>query len=338
MPPLRGIVHAAGVLDDGVLLEQDWRRFAAVMAPKVLGGWNLHQATLGLPLDLFVLFSSVASVLGSPGQSGYACGNAFMDALAEHRHACGLPALSLNWGAWNQGGMAAGMPQRAAARWAEHGLAAMPPDDALALFADALCRDAGQLMLVQLDWARYLRQFGSTPPALEKLVPQQTAATSASAPSQAPARLADTIQALPAVRRMPALVDHVHAHALRVLGLPATYPLDPEQGLRDAGLDSLMAVELRNQLQADVGKHLPTTLAFDYPTVKAIAGHLAQAMNVALDDVPVSAREASGADEGTTRLDEMTDAEAEALLRAELAGLGSAQAFGPGLGAGPADE
>jgi acyl transferase domain-containing protein/acyl carrier protein len=337
MPPLRGIVHAAGVLDDGVLLEQDWRRFAAVMAPKVLGAWNLHEATLGHPLDMFVLFSSAASALGSPGQAGYASANAFMDALATHRHACGLAALSINWGAWNQGGMAAGMPERASARWAEHGLVPMPPADALALFAEALRRDDGQLMLAQMDWGRYLRQFGRTPALLEDLVPRQHATASLSAAAHAP-RLVEMIAGLPAVRRMAALVDHVHAQALRVLGLPATYPLDPEQGLRDAGLDSLMAVELRNQLQADAGTHLPTTLAFDYPTVKAIAGHLAEAMKVAIDDGQVSTAAESAEDEGSARLDEMTDAEAEALLRAELAGLGSVQGLGPGSGAGSGDE
>ncbi len=328
MPPLRGIVHAAGVLDDGVLLEQDWRRFAAVMGPKVLGGWNLHEATLGLPIDLFVMFSSVASALGSPGQSGYACANAFMDALAQYRRACGLPGLSINWGAWTQGGMAAGMSQRSSLRWAEHGLGAMAPGDALALLADALRRDDAQLMLVQMDWARYLRQFERTPPPLEKLVPPRHATSAGSAAPQASARLAGTIAALPAVRRMAALVDHVHAQALRVLGLPATYPLDPEQGLRDAGLDSLMAVELRNQLQSDAETHLPTTLAFDYPTVKAIAGHLAEVMKISLDIATVPDRASAAPEDGAANFDEMTDAEAEALLRAELAGLGTAQ--GPG--------
>jgi acyl transferase domain-containing protein/acyl carrier protein len=328
MPPLRGIVHAAGVLDDGVLLEQDWRRFAVVMAPKVSGAWNLHEATLGLPLGFFVMFSSAASALGSPGQSGYAAANAFMDALAQHRHACGLPALSINWGAWTKGGMAAGMSQRAAARWAEHGLGAMSAADALALFADALRRDDAQVMLVEMDWRSYLRQFDRMPALLERLVPHGPAASRESAAASPAVRLGETVAALPSVRRIGALVDHVHAQALRVLGLPATYPLDPEQGLRDAGLDSLMAVELRNQLQSDTGKHLPTTLAFDYPTVKAIAGHLAEVLQLSLADGAVGALDLAATDNGAAGLDEMTDAEAEALLRAELAGLGTAQ--GPG--------
>src|SRR5262249_32324326 len=107
MPPLRGIVHAAGVLDDGVLLKQSWGRFERVLAPKLLGAWNLHTQTRGLPLDFFVLFSSLASVLGSPGQGNYAAGNAFLDALAHHRQSQGLPALSVNWALWAEAGMAA---------------------------------------------------------------------------------------------------------------------------------------------------------------------------------------------------------------------------------------
>ena len=128
--PLRGIVHAAGVLDDGVLLQQEWERFARVMAPKIAGSWNLHTLTQDLPLDFFVLFSSASSVLGSPGQTNYAAANAFMDALAHLRRSQGLPALSINWGAWSVSGMAAALDERDQRRWAERGLVAMSPADA----------------------------------------------------------------------------------------------------------------------------------------------------------------------------------------------------------------
>ena len=146
-PPLRGIVHAAGVLDDGVLLQQDWERFARVMAPKIAGSWNLHSLTLDLPLDFFVLFSSASSVLGSPGQTNYAAANAFMDALAHLRRSQGLPALSINWGAWSVSGMAATLDERDQRRWAERGLVAMSPADALASLGqllDASLRTGGR--------------------------------------------------------------------------------------------------------------------------------------------------------------------------------------------------
>ncbi len=107
LPPVRGIIHAAGIVDDGVLMQQTWERISRVMAPKVWGAWNLHELTLGMPLDFFVLCSSVASVLGSPGQGGYAAGNAFLYELARYRQARGLPGLSINWGAWSETGMAA---------------------------------------------------------------------------------------------------------------------------------------------------------------------------------------------------------------------------------------
>ena len=131
MPPLRGIVHAAGVLDDGVILGQTWTRLATVMAPKVRGAWNLHEATRALPLDFFVMFSSIASALGSPGQANYASANALLDALAHYRRGQGLPALSINWGPWADGGMAAGAANQISRRWSDRGLASLTPDEGL---------------------------------------------------------------------------------------------------------------------------------------------------------------------------------------------------------------
>src|SRR5262249_23185671 len=125
MPPLRGIIHVAGVLDDGLLLNLDRERLAAVMAPKFEGAWNLHSLTLNRPLAFFVLFSSIASVLGSPGQGPYAAANAFLDALSHHRRALGLPALTINWGPWGDVGMAARANR--GRRLTMRGIDAIPP-------------------------------------------------------------------------------------------------------------------------------------------------------------------------------------------------------------------
>ena len=314
MPPLRGIIHAAGVLDDGVILEQTWTRLATVMAPKVLGAWNLHEASRAIPLDFFVMFSSIASALGSPGQSNYAAANAVLDALAHHRRAHGLPALSINWGPWADGGMAAGAANQISQRWADRGLASLTPDEALRALGDALQGHDVQVAAVKIDWAAYLPALVRVPSLLRSVAPDVPVRQKGSVTG-----LADMLAKAPPVRRMTLLLDYVHGRALHVLGLPGSYPLDPDQGLRDVGLDSLMAVELRNELQSRIAVHLPTTLAFDYPTVNAIANHLAQTLALDTGVLPAAAP-ARAADSFAEQLGELSDADAEALLNAELSG------------------
>ena len=141
MPALRGIVHASGVLDDGMLVQQDWERFGKVLAPKVSGAWNLHLATLGIPLDFFVLMSSTSTIFPNYGQSSYSTANAFLDALAHYRQANRLPAVSINWSAWRGGGMAASVVTRERARWAEQGFSLLKPDDALEALERILDRE-----------------------------------------------------------------------------------------------------------------------------------------------------------------------------------------------------
>src|SRR5205814_9986715 len=182
LPPLRGIVHAAGVLDDGVLIQQEWTRFARVMAPKISGSWNLHTLTLDLPLDFFVFFSSAASVLGSPGQANYAAANAFMDALAHERRRLRLAALSINWGAWDVAGMAASLDARDQRRWAGQGLTPMPPHEGVAALQDLLDSGHTQVAVLAMDWRRYREQFVKTsmPPFLSRLAADPATAGEAS--------------------------------------------------------------------------------------------------------------------------------------------------------------
>ncbi|WP_437819494.1 SDR family NAD(P)-dependent oxidoreductase [Sorangium sp. So ce1078] len=269
LPPLRGVFHAAGVLDDGVLLQQDWARFVKVLAPKVDGGFLLHELTRGMELDLFVLFSSAATLLGSPGQSSYAAANAFLDALAHHRRALGLPALSINWGPWAEVGMAAPLATRLRAQ----GIAPFSTADALAALGRALGREEPQVAAIEVQWPRYLAQL---PPGGAPLLFAELAASAGEGPA-APTEASDLRQRLedaPPRERLPLLVERARAEAVRVLGLDAAFPLEPRQRLFEAGMDSLMALELRNRLQTLVRAALPSTLVFDYPTLEALAGHL----------------------------------------------------------------
>src|SRR6185312_449904 len=161
LPPLRGVIHAAGVVDDGVLVQQTWERFARVLAPKVSGSWNLHQLTAHLPLDFFVLFSSIASVMVNGGQGNYVAANAFVDALAHFRRARGLPATSINWGPWGNVGMALNV-KNIDHRLAREGLQAIEAREGMDLFARILREEPVQILAVSIDWAMYVaRRAGS---------------------------------------------------------------------------------------------------------------------------------------------------------------------------------
>jgi acyl transferase domain-containing protein/acyl carrier protein len=316
MPAVRGVVHAAGVLDDGVVAQQDWTRFAAVMRPKVGGAWNLHRATAGMPLDFFVLFSGAASTIGSAGQSNYAAANSFLDGLAHLRAAQGLPVLSVSWGPWADGGMAESLSSRDRQRLVEQGMAPMASDLALEALGDVLGRPLATVMIADMDWARRRAWSGTPPPWLSVVAAERREKSPVSEPS-----LLESLAAAPPARRLPLLVSHVHHVALRVFGLPSAHPLDPHQGLRDVGLDSLMAIELRNHLQRAVDCDLPTTLAFDYPTVDEIARYLGEVLALDLG-AATGVAETGTAPNAVDEIDTLSDDDAEALLNAELAGLG----------------
>jgi len=274
--PLAGVVHAAGVLDDGVIAAQSWPRFAAVMGPKVFGSWNLH--TLCGELDYLVFFSSGASVAGSAGQVNHAAANAFEDALAWHRQAQGLPTLSINWGPWAEIGAAADRKLEQPAV-----LQAIAPADGLAALAQAMRRDgarspfeSAQVAVLAGDWARLREQRGGSP-LFSELVEATVAGTpsvAAAAAAQGPT-LHERIAAAVPGRRKAVLRDQVRALTVKVLGVSRAEALDVTEPLRQLGLDSLMAVELRNLLGQAVGRTLPATLTFDHPSVAALTEHLA---------------------------------------------------------------
>jgi acyl carrier protein len=272
--PLRGVVHAAGVLDDGVLLQQSWEHFARVLAPKISGGWNLHQLTRELPLDFFVLFSSAASLLGSAGQANYAAANAFLDGLAQYRRSQNLPATSINWGPWTEAGMAANAGQ-GGGRWAAQGIGGITPDEGIEILEQIVCHNPTQVGVLPVNWPLYLRRFpaGDEPALLRELGrtmrdTQQQAAASA--------RVREQLDAAAPEARYDLLLAHISDQVRNVLGLASTFHLEPRQKLFELGLDSLMAIELKNVLQSQLGKPLPSTIIFEYPTVDALTNYLAR--------------------------------------------------------------
>ena len=271
LPPLRGIVHAAGVIDDALLIRQERRRMRSVMAPKVRGTLLLHAATAGRTLDFFVCFSSAAAIVGAAGQANYAAANAFTDALMQARRSQGLPGLSINWGAWGEVGMAARMPADLRAKTAAQGMGAIAPAAGLALLGDLLRGTAAQACVMALDWPIWLRQQHpqGAPPFFAAFDRQDAAPAP---PPAAPAWLADA----PAEQRMTHLFDHVRGQVAATLGMQDPTQIEPRQRLFDIGIDSLMAVELKNRLETGLGVKLRTTLVFDYPTVEALVAHLVQ--------------------------------------------------------------
>ncbi|MEE8526152.1 MAG: SDR family NAD(P)-dependent oxidoreductase [Thermoanaerobaculia bacterium] len=271
--PLRGVVHAAGVLDDGVLDNLDWERFAKVMAPKLAGAWNLHSSSRGQPLDFFVSFSSAASLLGSPGQGSYAAANAFLDALAHYRRSAGLPALAIDWGPWAENGMAQSRDRRTRARWRRRGMSPLQPRHGLAVLELLLRQETPQVAVLPVRWRRFVADLPASaePPMLAEIVRR---AESREVPAASRAPLERRLREAPSADRRQLLEAFVHEQAARVLGLDSTKILEPKRPLKELGIDSLMAVELRNALAAGLGESLPTTLVFDYPTPKALIDFL----------------------------------------------------------------
>jgi NADPH:quinone reductase-like Zn-dependent oxidoreductase/NADP-dependent 3-hydroxy acid dehydrogenase YdfG len=316
MPRLRGIVHAAGVLDDGMLGQQTWERISAVMAPKMLGAWNLHRATETLALDFFVLFSSIAPLIGSPGQAGYAAGNAFLDMLAHARRRQGRVATTINWGPWAEVGMAAALADSDRRRWTECGLSPIGPEAGVQWLQAVLEDGCVQAVVLGADWKRFAAATldGREPSFLADLL-APVSATRATPTAQPNADLAARLAAAPPTRRRKLLAGYVREQIVRVLGLDASQPLDGAQGFRELGMDSLMAVEVRNRLQASLARPLPSTMVFDHPNVDALCGYLGEVLD--LDGAPAGRGDVRSPD-GERAIERLSEAEAEALLLQEL--------------------
>ena len=272
--PLSAVVHAAGVLDDGLLDGLTQERLRGVLAPKAAGAWHLHELTKDLDLRAFVLFSSIAGTLGGAGQSAYAAANASLDALALHRRAQGLAATSLAWGPWAAPGMAEGLREADRERMARGGIRALSPEQGLELLDAALELDRPTLLPVGLDIGalRTAARERRLPLLLGELV--RAPAARRAGPARARGSLARRLAALAPEERERAVVELVREHAAAVLGHASAQAVAPEQAFKDLGLDSLAAVELRNRLAAECDLRLPATLVFDHPTPAALARFL----------------------------------------------------------------
>ncbi len=311
--PLRGVFHLAGVLDDGVLLEQDWQRFSRVFDPKAQGAWNLHSLTSEVPLDHFVVFSSLAALTGSSGQGNYAAANAYLDALAQHRRSSGLPALSINWGPWGKVGMAAALEEQEERRWAARGVELIDPDQGLAALSQLMSSGRAQVAVLRVDWARFLAGGGAEAALLSELV-QADPAHQRDRPDDAH----EVVRLLDQARsedQEEVLTDYLQRLVARVLGLDEASPPDPASRLMDIGVDSLLAVELRNALRGAIGQTLPATLVFDYPTITAIARFLLDdVLSPGVADEAPSEASATDLDSMETLLDQLSDEDLEGLL------------------------
>ncbi|MCA9973778.1 MAG: amino acid adenylation domain-containing protein, partial [Anaerolineales bacterium] len=267
-PPIRGVVHAAGVLRDGALPQQNLADLAAVFRPKADGGWWLHEALRDAPLDFFVMFSSAASLLGSAGQANYAAANAFLDGLARLRRSQGLPGLSINWGNWAEVGMAAGLGPEA--RRARLGMASIQPDQGVALLGQLLWQDAAQVGVVPMAPAQLRQLTAEENPFLAELPLEKTAVAAAEQPA---GTVGQQIRDAAADERMGLLLAHLRQRIGRILLVDAQR-IDADRNMMELGVDSIMIMELIQQLDRDLGLSLYPHEIFERPSVRALAEYL----------------------------------------------------------------
>ncbi|WP_431914381.1 SDR family NAD(P)-dependent oxidoreductase, partial [Micromonospora carbonacea] len=297
--PLTAVVHAAGALDDGVVTALDADRLDTVLRPKLDAARHLHELTLGRDLAAFVLYSSAAGLLGNPGQANYAAANACLDALARQRRRLGLPAVSVAWGWWSQAsGMTRHLRDADLARTRRGGMTGLTADDGMALLDAALRADAPPVVVAARFDLAVLRaddHAGPVAPLLRALVPPRRPRATAGAPAQAPApaRLAGLGEA----EQHAALLRMVRRHTADVLFHDGPEAVPADRPFRDAGLDSLTAIELRNRLAAETGLTLGATIAFDHPRPAALAAYLRDRLT-GRDPAPAPAAAAPGADLG----------------------------------------
>ncbi|NEA27369.1 SDR family NAD(P)-dependent oxidoreductase [Actinomadura bangladeshensis] len=282
------VVHAAGALDDGIIQSLDPQRLGTVLRPKVDGAWNLHEATRGMDLSAFVLFSSAASAFGGPGQGNYAAANAFLDALARHRQATGLPATSIAWGMWEEDtGMAGRLSAGDRARMRRSGLLPLSPAAGLRAFDVARTGERPFVVAVPIDTAS-LRARAEVPALFRTLIRPARPIAGGREPDGR-GGLRERLAGLPPTEQSRLLQDLARTEIALVLGHAGPDDIGTDQAFSDLGFDSLAAVELRNRLNSRTGQRLPATLAFDYPSLGALTGYLLTRLTDGAATTPSSA-------------------------------------------------
>jgi len=315
-PPIRGLVHAAGAMRHALVSQATADDFRISFQAKVDGTWLLHQALRRAPLDFFVLFSSASAVLSSPRLGPYAASNAFLDGVAEYRSKEGLPSLSVNWGIWTGVGMAARSDEPVARTLAERGMAGMNVEQGLACLGRLMAGSSGQVCVLPVDWKKWDELYPAymAKPFFSGLIGQNLADSAPVGRSEPANELLQRLKDAPETIRLDMVREFVQKIAVGLLGFPAGHRLDPLQPLNELGLDSLMALELRNAIAAGVAQTLPATLLFNYPAVEDITMYLARL----LFDAPAGAEQV-GALSGAKRnalddIEDLSDEEVDRIL------------------------
>jgi acyl carrier protein len=335
LPPLRGVIHVAGIFDDSVLTRHDWDRFRRVLAAKARGGWILHDLTRAMSLDFFLLFGSSASFLGPIGLANYAAANAFLDGLAHERRRLGLPALTLDWGPWASVGMAGAVGQRREDQWFQSGFGTMTAREGLEVMERLMGGNRAQVgVLPAVEWATYLARFGvgAEPTLYAELAREASwkAARGSVAPPAAQSELLKSLDAALPAERSDVVLAHVQREIASVLGFGRSQRPDPLQGLFEIGMDSLTAVELKNRLQAVLKRPLPATIVFEYPSAQALTNYLAAHVLqfAAADRLAAEAMAAPDAPAPDDFGDDLTEDQLASLLAERLAAIGAVQQTG----------
>ncbi|MEM6613028.1 MAG: SDR family NAD(P)-dependent oxidoreductase, partial [Cyanobacteria bacterium P01_C01_bin.72] len=266
--PIRGIIHAAGMLDDSAIQNMTWGQMERVLHPKVTGAWNLHNLTKDINLDFFILYSSAVSLVGSPGQANHVAANTFLDSLAHYRQSLELPATSINWGTWSNIGEAA--EKQADKRMSQLGVNAIAPQQGIAILEQLFIASPTQVGVVDINWNKFLKQgeFSSFFNQFKQ-----------SKPTQKTTQInlqAELDKAIPTEKRS-LLLDYLRSELSRVLGFQAS-EVDTKTGFFDLGMDSLTAIEFKNRLQDSIGFTLPSTVAFDYPNLGTLTDYVLDKM------------------------------------------------------------
>ncbi|MBP2681998.1 MAG: polyketide synthase, partial [Deltaproteobacteria bacterium] len=320
-PPVRGVVHAAGVIQDRLLWDLDIGSWREVFRAKALGAWRLHEAFLGEPLDFFVLFSSLGSLLGQEGQGSYAGANAFLDALAYHRRASGRTALSLSWGPWSSLGFAATAGgAQVIGQLSRRGIGELTGAQALEALSCAMGDGATHVLVAPVDWARFAGSLppGRVLPLVSTLIAAEGGARRNEEAATPAASVRSMLEQTPESERLAAIVTQLKTHLAQVLKL-ATARIEAHKPFGTMGLTSLLGLEFRAKLERTLEVTLPATLVWNYPTVTALAEHLAARLGLATERVEERAGEAADdavpAADALSNLEELSDADALRALR-----------------------